>query len=199
MPTAIDPDLTALNLPPLRLRPWREEDAPAVRDALHESMQSVSRFLAWCHPDYDLEEARTWIARCRASWLEGTMYDFAILAADGELLGAVGLNDLDAANHRANLGYWIRDSARGNSYTALAARAVAAFGFERLELERIEIVAAIDNLASQRCAEKIGGVVEGVARRRIWIREQPHDAVVYGLLPEDLAQQAAAHQSAISS
>ena len=198
MPTAIDPDLTVLDLPPLCLRPWREEDAAAVRDALHESMQSVSRFMSWCHPDYDLAEARTWIAKCRVSWLEGTMYDFAVLA-EGQLLGAVGLNDIDAINHRANLGYWIRDSARGHSYTALASRAVAAFGFEKIGLKRIEIVAAVDNLASQRCAEKIGGVPEGVARQRIWIREQPHDAVVYGLLPADLAQPAAAHQRTISS
>lgn len=198
MPTAIDPALTELDVPPLCLRPWRDEDAPALRDALHESMQSVSRFLSWCHPDYDLDEARTWIARCRASWLEGNMYDFAILEG-GELLGSVGLNDIDAANHRANLGYWIRDSVRGRGYTALAARAVAAFGFEKIELKRIEIVAATANLASQRCAEKIGGVCEGVARQRIWIRDQPHDALVYGLLPGDLVQPAAAHQRTISS
>ena len=199
MPTAIDPDLTELNVPPLCLRPWRDEDAPAVRDALHESMQSISRFMSWCHPDYDLEEARTWIARCRASWLEGKMFDFAIMASDGELLGAVGLNEIDDTNHRANLGYWIRDSARGRGYTALAARAIVRFGFEQVELKRIEIVAAVDNLASQRCAEKIGGIREGVARQRIWIRGQPNDAVVYGLLSDDLAQPAAAHQRTISS
>lgn len=186
MTTVPVPASTPLDAPPLLLRPWQDDDAPALYEAIHESIESVGRFLPWCHPDYRLEEAQAWMTHCRTSWLDGSMYDFAILTTEGRLLGAVGLNQLDYRNFRANLGYWIRDSARGHGYTALAARAVAAFGFGSLALQRIEIVAAMDNLASQRCAEKIGSQREGVARRRIRIRNNAHDAVVYGLVPEDL-------------
>lgn len=199
MTTVSAPAPTPLHAPPLLLRPWQDDDAPALYEAIRESIESVGRFMPWCHPDYRLEEAQAWTAHCRASWLEGSMHDFAILTTEGRLLGAVGLNQLDYRNFRANLGYWIRDSARGQGYTALAARTVAAFGFGSLALQRIEIVAAVDNLASQRCAEKIGGQREGIARRRIWMHNEAHNAVVYGLVPDDLVQPAAAHQRTISS
>ena len=64
----------------------------------------------------------------------------------------------------------------------------ARFGFEELGLHRIEIVAAVENIASQRVAEKAGAVREGVLRKRLLIRGESQDAVLFSLLPEDLAK-----------
>jgi len=63
---------------------------------------------------------------------------------------------------------------------------VARLGFAQLGLQRIEIIAAVDNLASQRVAEKAGAVREGLARKRLLVRGEPQDAFVFSLLPEDL-------------
>lgn len=196
--TDTGPVPTQLFAPPLTLRPWRDGDAPALAEAVRESMDSLSRFMPWCHPDYDVEEARQWTLRCQAEWRSGGMYDFAVIGAQDRVLGSVGLNQIDYRDRRANLGYWIRESSRGHGFIARAAHAVATFGFGTLALQRIEIVTALDNLASQRCAEKIGARQEGITRHRIWQHDQAHDAVVYGLVPEDL-DQPAAHQRAISS
>ena len=68
---------------------------------------------------------------------------------------------------------------------ARATRLAARFGFEQLGLQRIEIVAAVDNLASQRVAEKAGARHEGLARKRLLIRGLAHDAMIYSLVGED--------------
>jgi RimJ/RimL family protein N-acetyltransferase len=104
----------------------------------------------------------------------------------GRLLGDVRLNRIDEWDLTANLGYWLRSSATGHGYAALAGRAVTAFGFQSLALKRIELVVAITNLASQRCAERIGAQREGIARQRIFLNGQSEDAVVYGLISGDL-------------
>jgi len=67
-----------------------------------------------------------------------------------------------------------------------AAALVAAFGFERLKLARIEIVTTPDNLASQRVAAALGAVYEGAARNRIMVHGQAADALMYSLLPGDI-------------
>jgi RimJ/RimL family protein N-acetyltransferase len=139
------------------------------------------------------------ITFCNQGWHAGEQYAFAIFDTAGRLLGGVGLNQLDERNLRANLGYWIRSSATGRGHAVRAARAIATFGFERLALRRIEIVAAEGNLASQRCAEHIGTRREGIARQRVLMRGQSEDAVVYGLVPADLAQPAAAQNAAMPS
>jgi RimJ/RimL family protein N-acetyltransferase len=102
------------------------------------------------------------------------------------LLGGVGLNFINRVHQFANLGYWTRTSASGKGIASQAARLVALFGLEQLGLQRIEIVAALPNLASQRVAEKIGAVREGVLRKRLRIRGEAEDAILFSLVREDL-------------
>jgi ribosomal-protein-serine acetyltransferase len=64
-----------------------------------------------------------------------------------------------------------------------AAGLVAQFGFEQLHFNRIEIFAAVDNLASQRVAAKTGAMRECVLRNRIVLQEKPRDAILFSLIP----------------
>jgi ribosomal-protein-serine acetyltransferase len=187
MPDLYRPYPTTLDIPPLSLRPWHEDHAPLLHQAVQESVAKVGRWLPWCHAGYDLDEARKWVALCQEHWHDGEQYDFAVFDAQDRLLGGIGLNKLDERDLCANLGYWLRDSATGQGHAALAGRAIAGFAFEVLALRRIEIVAAVGNLASQRCAERIGARREGIARQRLFLHGQSEDAVVYGLIPGDLA------------
>jgi ribosomal-protein-serine acetyltransferase len=187
MSTQHRPSPVILNNPPVSLRPWHEDYAGALHEAVQESVAHVGRWLPWCHAGYGLGEARTWIAFCQQHWNSGEQYDFAVFDAQDRLLGGVGLNKLDERDLCANLGYWLRNSATGHGHATCAGRALARFAFEALALRRIEIVAAVGNLASQRCAERIGASREGIARQRVFLHGQSEDAVVYGLLPGDLA------------
>ena len=64
---------------------------------------------------------------------------------------------------------------------------MARWALAELELERIEIVAATGNIASQRVALRAGATREGIARRRLRIGDEQRDAVVFSLVPGDLA------------
>ena len=63
---------------------------------------------------------------------------------------------------------------------------MARFGLEELGLQRIEIVADADNQASQRVAEKVGATREAVLRNRLRLHGRSCDAVMFGLLLDDL-------------
>jgi ribosomal-protein-serine acetyltransferase len=65
-------------------------------------------------------------------------------------------------------------------------RLAARFGFEELGLQRVEIVAAVENVSSRRAAEKAGARREGILRKRIVLYGVTHDAVLYSLVAEDL-------------
>lgn len=198
---APEPPPASLELaaPGLRLRPWQPEHVDALHEAARESIATVGRWLGWCHAGYSRDDAVAWIAHCRAGTGHGEPYAFGVFGEDGRLLGGVGLNRFDRANRSANLGYWVRAQAKGLGVAPRAARALARFGFDSLALCRIEIVAAVDNRPSRRCAEKIGARLEGIARHRLVIGTTPTDAAVYGLLPDDPAQPAAAQSAAMSS
>jgi ribosomal-protein-serine acetyltransferase len=171
----------------LRLRPWQQADAPALARAAAESMDTVGRWLPWCHPNYGLENANHWIDHCKAGWASKAHFAFAVFdRGGGELVGAAGLSQFNHPHRSANLGYWIRQSRQREGFATAAVRMVAAFGFDSLGLIRIELVVLPDNWASRRTAESAGAAYEGIARHRVWAADQARDAAVYGLIPGDL-------------
>jgi ribosomal-protein-serine acetyltransferase len=172
----------------LRLRPLRETDVDALFAAVEESIDELEVWMPWCADGYTRDSALAFTSGQEPAWCEGREYSFAIIdRPSGKLLGGCGLNHFDWQNGRANMGYWVRNSARGCGVAPSAARLVAEFGFRVLQLDRIEIVAATENLASQRVAEKIGAMREGVARKRYRVGPSVHDAVVLSLVREDLS------------
>jgi RimJ/RimL family protein N-acetyltransferase len=170
----------------VRLHAPSTRDVPEARDAVLASIPELVPWMPWCHEAYSEQDTREWIGHATRSWVDGSEYAFIVRdAASGRLLGSCGLNGLDRLNRWANLGYWLRTDATGHGYATRAARLVAAFGFDSLGLERIEILAAKGNVASQQVAERVGAVREGVLRRRIRVGDVQHDAVAFSLVRED--------------
>jgi len=120
------------------------------------------------------------------AWANEVECSFVITDAQtGAFLGAVGLNQFNRDHQFANLGYWVRSSCAGRGVATTATVLAARFGLRTLALHRIEILAAAGNRPSQRVAEKAGAKKEGVLRNRLSLRGQPHDAVMYSLIPSD--------------
>ena len=172
---------------PVLLRPCQPEDATALHAAVQESLESVGRWLPWCHAGYDLDAARAWIRHCREGWAGDEHFAFGVFEREsGALLGSVGLNQRNRMHRSAALGYWVRQSRQGQRTAGRAARLAANFGFRALGLVRIEIVVLPDNQASRRTAEQAGARFECIARRRLWMRDEPRDAAGYAIVPADL-------------
>jgi RimJ/RimL family protein N-acetyltransferase len=138
--------------------------------------------MPWCHATYSLDESKAWIAHCDAAWNEGTEYNFAIADQADRILGGCGLNQIRVEHRVANLGYWVRTSATRTGVATAAVRKLAQFAFRETDLARLEIVVALDNVASHRVAMKVGALREGVAHDRLYAHGRSHDAVVYALL-----------------
>ena len=172
----------------IHLRALCAEDAGALHAAVRASLPALSRWLPWATDAYDLATADAWIVHCARMRELDAEHHFGLFdAASGELLGGVGLNHRIPAYRSAHMGYWVADAARGRGVAVAAARQAARFGFDALGLQRIAILAQPDNGASLRVAIKLGAVCEGIARDAIVFEGRACDAVVFSLLPRDLA------------
>ncbi len=168
------------------IRPYRAADIDAMYEAVRESVAEVSPWLPWCHADYTIEESTAFVMAREEAWKNDEAYGFGVFdAATGSYLGGVGLNFINRIHQCANLGYWVRSSQTGRGVASASTRLAARFALEQLGLQRIEILAAVSNHASQRVAEKAGATREGVLRKRLLVNGQPQDAVLYSLIAED--------------
>jgi RimJ/RimL family protein N-acetyltransferase len=147
----------------------------------------MTPWMPWCHPDYSIQESRDWISSSIEKWEQDSEYNFAITNAEtGRYQGGCGLNSIHRGPDIANLGYWVRTSATKQGVATATTLLLADFGINELNLKRIEIVVDVDNIASQRVAEKSGAIREGILRNRLAQHEKSTDAVMFSLIPQDL-------------
>ena len=168
------------------LRPFELSDLDALCEAIGESTHELRTWMAWYYDDYGRDDARGWLAGREAAWDAAQAWDFAVVGEGGQLLGSCGLHHIDLFHRFAELGYWIRTSATGQGVATAAARELCQWAFREQRMRRIEIVVATGNKASQRVAEKLGAQREGLMRKRLMIRDEMHDAVVFGVLRDEL-------------
>ncbi len=180
-------DLTEIAEPPeltdgrLRLRALRPEDKPAVVAALNDP--ECGKYL-WRPPfpykDADFDEffagrAVAWKDARDAFW---TVAD----AADDSVLAAISL-DVNEELQAGEIGYWCGPWARRRGVMAAALRLVRDWAFDGLGLERLEITADADNVASQRVAQSAGFRREGVRRSFLPVHGRRTDDVMLAIVP----------------
>jgi RimJ/RimL family protein N-acetyltransferase len=102
-------------------------------------------------------------------------------------IGTAGLIDAMPEHRRAMAFLAIGDAAyRGRGYGTDTLRAVCRFGFDTMNLAKIELEVLVDNVAAVRLYERLGFVREVHRRRALWIDGAWRDEYLMGLLPEEL-------------
>ena len=171
------------------IRPCRLEDAAVICEGVQDTMHEMLKWAPWCHPDYSMSDCTSWLSSRPQMWSEGIEYDFVIFdTKDSTFLGGCAIDQINRKHNFANLGYWVRSSQTGKGIATAAVRLISRLGFETLGFTRLEIVVAVQNKASQRVAEKVGTVREGVHRNRHVVRDKIYDSVMFSLIPQDLQE-----------
>src|SRR5207244_11923567 len=128
---------------PVRIRPYRADDATGRYEAARESVGDVFPWLAWCHPQYTRDEAAAWAESREALARQALEYPFVIAGDDHRFLGGCGINHISRVHRFGNLGYWVRTSAAGRGVAVSAVALAAEFAFRSTDLLRLEIVCAV--------------------------------------------------------
>ncbi|MBQ62316.1 MAG: hypothetical protein CMQ19_09605 [Gammaproteobacteria bacterium] len=112
----------------LSMRRYELSDELMLFEATTESIDEVHPFLPWYHPDYSIEDSRSWLLDINPNWKDEKSYQFAIIDwVTGKFNGGCGLNSVDD-NPIANLGYWVRTSETGRGIASEAAIGLLHFG-----------------------------------------------------------------------
>jgi RimJ/RimL family protein N-acetyltransferase len=152
MPTYPQPTLTEGDL---TLRPPRLDDVPAITAACQDP--EIPRWTRVPSP-YTEDDAREWIEKDR----DGVRA--VVVGADGRFLGMVGLLELEARPHYAEMGYWIAPWARGQGVAGRAVALLRDWATAELGLTLVEILIHRDNAASHRVPPRAGFEATGEVR-----------------------------------
>ena len=158
----------------LALRPWNEDDVPALVRACSD--QLTQRYTSVPSP-YTPEDARLFVAAGRSD----NALPLAVVDAGDRpaVLGAVGLHAVDLERGRAEIGYWTAPWARGAGVATRALGLLAGWAIDPagLGLLRVELYAEPDNDASARVAQRAGFLRGDLVRGGIALRGRRRDVI----------------------
>lgn len=178
---------TARRTPRLVLRPFHRRDADALVEAVWASLPELSRWLPWPHPRYGRSDALRFIRDSGAAWQEGRAHDLSIHThTDGAThLGNISVWPTSRREQAGEAGYWVRSDATRQGIATEAAARVLQVAFEEMALHRVILRVAVGNRASERVAEKLGFVCEGLLRKEVLVAGSWLDHTLWAMLDEE--------------
>ncbi|MFF0656597.1 GNAT family N-acetyltransferase [Micromonospora tulbaghiae] len=154
----------------LVLRPWADEDAPAVLAAYQDP--EIRRWHT--RRPASPEQVLQWFAHSRRSWQEEAGASWAV-TRDGAVVGRMALGGFNLDDGEAGCAYWVVPAARGAGVASGALRAVGAWALGEGRLHRVWLDHSTGNVASCRVAVKAGFRLEGTKRSAAVHDDGRHD------------------------
>ncbi|MDT0266309.1 GNAT family protein [Streptomyces sp. DSM 44915] len=174
--------------PGLLMRPWRESDVPAVRDAFNEPGMYLQFGSVLEEGTVDDAAAARWIARYEERKQEGTAYSWAVTDGPGPsatLLGQVAVTNVNNVHNWGWVSYWTVGAARRRGVASAAVRRLSTWCYAELGTHRLELGHRTDNEASCRVALAAGYRVEGLQRDKLRYGGVRYDVETHARLVTD--------------
>ncbi|MEO8456346.1 MAG: GNAT family protein [Chloroflexota bacterium] len=161
----------------VRLRPMEPRDLPRFVEWLADA--DVRRWLAALADPPTLQDEVEWYESTRENE-DNVLWSMETL--DGQLIGTIELR-LNPVAQRAELGIAVQDKTQwSKGYGTDAIMQALDYGFDELELNRVELTVDEANGRGRRCYEKCGFTAEGLLRQHRFVEGQFGNTVVMSVL-----------------
>lgn len=160
-------EITTLQYGLVTLRPSAEKDIDAIFNACQDPL--IPAFTT-VPANYTLDHAIDFVRSDPFSFAERRELRFIIDYGNGDdtkFAGVISLHTINIKNHTAEIGYWMEKSMRGKGIGTIAAKMITDYGLRSLGFRRIDGLADVDNLASQKLLTSAGYQKEGILRNKV--------------------------------
>jgi [ribosomal protein S5]-alanine N-acetyltransferase len=165
------------------LRKINEDDIAAIFD--YGSNPNVSKQVSW-ETHETLRDTSVFVEMILKGYAEGTKALWGLeLKSTGKLVGTIDFVTIQERHRKAEIGYVLSEECWGKGYMTEAARRIISFGFEELQLERIQARCFVENEGSARVMEKVGMSFEGTMRNAMFAKGKFHDLKMFAIVSED--------------
>lgn len=173
-----------IDLGDVKLRDLMLSDRQDYFDLMND--EEVSKFQSDEDVPATLEEAESEIKFWGGLFYRRQSIFWAIAdSKTDKFIGNIGFNSWNVNNRRAEISYDLMKPYRRKGIMTKCLTNVLIFGFNNMNLFRIEGRTMSDNEPSQKMLEKVGFKKEGIQRGYRMIRMHPADIVLYGITRDD--------------
>lgn len=166
----------------LRRFAYSDDDAMLRYWVADEKIQSL-----YSEPTYPTKEAvKGLLDKYISSYEKADYYRWAIIDKEsGACIGQIAYFLVDSKNHFAEIEYCIGSSFQCRGFATEAAKAVIRYGFEKINLHKVQICTKTINAPSKRVIEKCGLTYEGTLRDYFYMNGEYVGRLYFSILREE--------------
>jgi ribosomal-protein-serine acetyltransferase len=168
----------------LELRLISESYADELYSVVKQNILHLQKWLPWATDEYSIETAKDFIKMNLNGFAKNEFPSFFIFY-ENKLVGGIGFNNVNKSDQNAEVGYWLNEDSQGIGIVSKCCREIINLGFNELNLNRIVIKCATENVKSQAIPERLGFQKEGIARKTAKLHGEFISLIVYSMLKEE--------------
>jgi ribosomal-protein-serine acetyltransferase len=158
------------------------DDASAIFDIIDSEREYLAEWL----PFIELSKTLSYTRRFIENYLLSDKLDVTFsIYFQNIFVGIIGLKETDLDNKKTEIGYWMSEKYQHKGIMTCACKALIDYVFDEMNLNRIQIKAAKDNLKSQGVPDRLGFTREGIEHDGELHTRGFVDLIVFGLLKAD--------------
>lgn len=167
----------------LRLRPLRMDDISDVFE--YASNSDIATYTVW-EPHETIQDSELFVQSILNQYEREEVAAYGIeFKEERKVIGTCGFIMHDEQSHKAELAYALSPKYWGRGFAIEAAKAWVKYGFEQLNLNRIEAGCHAGNISSEKVMKRLGMQYEGTLRKDMFVKGSYRDTKVYAILKED--------------
>lgn len=168
----------------IRLRKLKPEDADSMLK--YFSDKQVTKYLPEDAQKKEIDEIKDLINNVNEGFKKRNKIRWGIAdKRKSKVIGDGGYYKIDKKNNIGKISYRLSKNYWGRGIMSKSLRYIIKFGFESLNLNRIEASVIPANEGSIRLLNKIGFINEGVLRQALYKDNKYYDLAVYAILSND--------------
>jgi [ribosomal protein S5]-alanine N-acetyltransferase len=136
----------------------------------HKTLEDTRKFIDYILEQYQINKKLLWGIQLKETQ---------------KFIGTIEFVTFESAHNKAEIAYVLSEDYWEKGIMSEAATEVIKFGFQTLNLTRIQARTFKENIGSQKVLEKVGMTFEGTLRKSMFLKGKYQDINIYSILNEE--------------
>lgn len=169
----------------VEIKPLSLDIADKLFELTDKNRNHIGKMLPWIDGVKTVDDTIEFIKDFQKQETEKSGIVFGIWYQDN-LIGVIDFHKINNKEKNAQIGYWIDEDYQGKGIVTKACEMLVKYGFNVLNLNRLEIHCSTENPKSANIAKRLGFVKEGVLRESTILHGKFQDMELYSLLKNEV-------------
>ncbi len=166
----------------LVLRKINLNDAESIFQLIDDNREHLSPWLPFVELTFSPSNTRIFIEQLDKAYSREIVF---CMVVNGITTGLIGYKDIDKANKKLEIGYWIVREYEGRGIVSKSCREMINRAFGKMAMNRVQIKCGVGNHRSSNIPKKLGFAFEGIERAGEKHNSRFIDLEVYSVLKNE--------------